>query len=262
MNVRVLGCHGSDQLVAWKNGAHSCGTCGFLINDTLLVDAGTVGSRLTLAEQKRIRHVLLSHAHFDHVKGLPTLADNLVGDPAEPIVVAGIPDVLKGIKAHIFNDEIYPDFFRLPDPTRPVFVEHALEAGRESVFSGHRVLPIGVNHLVPTVGFLIAEQNTSILYSGDTYHTERLWQVAARWPTLKAALIEASFPNEMADLAQVSKHLTPKLLAEEYRKIGRPDLPVYAYHLKPRFRERIIEQLHDLHIPNLVVLEEGQILAV
>ena len=62
----------------------------------------------------------------------------------------------------------------------------------------------------------------------------------------------------MAELARVSKHLTPSLFAREFRKIGRPDLPVYVYHLKPRFREQIRRELAQLKIPNLTVLEEGQ----
>ena len=94
MNVRVLGCHGSGQLVPGENGPVQCGTCGFLINEELLVDAGTVGSRLYLEEQRRIRLVLLTHLHFDHIRELPTLADNLVGEIEEPVVIAAIPEVL------------------------------------------------------------------------------------------------------------------------------------------------------------------------
>ena len=76
MNVRVLGCHGSGQLVPGENGPVQCGTCGFLLNDQLLVDAGTIGSRLYLEEQRRIRVVVLTHLHFDHIRELPTLAES------------------------------------------------------------------------------------------------------------------------------------------------------------------------------------------
>src|SRR5947209_1930678 len=206
VKIRVLGCHGSDQLVDRDLGLHQCRTCGFLINETVLVDAGTVGPALRLDEQKRIRHVLLSHLHFDHIQGLPTLADNLVDEVVEPVVLTTIP----------------------------------------------------VNHPVPTVGFFIREGQATFLYSGDTYVTEEIWARAARTPTLKAALIETSFPDAMAELARVSMHLTPSLFAREFRKIGRPDLPVYVYHLKPRFREQIRRELAQLKIPNLTVLEEGQ----
>jgi cAMP phosphodiesterase len=97
-----------------------------------------------------------------------------------------------------------------------------------------------------------------VLYSGDTYETEEIWRVAAQEPTLKAAFIETSFPNKMADLAKVSKHLTPALFAQEFKKLGRPDLPVYIYHLKPRFRQEVIRELKRLKVRKLTVLEEGQ----
>ncbi|HKW87031.1 MAG TPA: 3',5'-cyclic-nucleotide phosphodiesterase [Nitrospiraceae bacterium] len=258
MKIRVLGCHGSDQLVDGDLGPHQCRTCGFLINETVLVDAGTVGPTLRLAEQKRIRHVLLSHLHFDHIQGLPTLADNLVDEIVESVRLTSIPEVLKGLQGHVFNGEVYPDFFQLPDPKCPIFVCRPLEIGKEQDVSGLRVTAIPVNHQVPTVGFFIREGHATILYSGDTYETEEIWKVAAHMPSLKAALIETSFPNTMAELARVSKHLTPSLFAREFRKIGRPDLPVYVYHLKPRFREQIRRELAQLKIPNLRVLEEGQ----
>ena len=262
MNVRVLGCHGSGQLVPGANGPIQCGTCGFLVNDQLLVDAGTIGSRLFLDEQRRIRVVLLTHLHFDHIRELPTLADNLVGEIDEPVVIAAIPEVLDGLRTHIFNGRVYPDFFRLPDPARPVFRSLELQAGRETLLCGLGVTPIRVNHVVPTVGFLLREGDCTVLYSGDTYHTDALWQAAKTVTGLKAAFIESSFPDEMADLARVAKHLTPALLAQEFAKMARPDVPVYAYHLKPRFREQIRQELGQLDIRRLTALEEGQTLVL
>lgn len=258
MKIKVLGCHGSDQILIGRNGPHHCGACGFLVNGTLLIDAGTVGSRLSLNEQRSIRHVLVSHIHFDHIRELPTLVDNLGGDDPVPVTVAGIGAVLKGIEQHIFNGAVYPNFFRLPRSDRPVLIAQTLEPREEQTLSGLRVLAILVNHVIPTAGFIVSDRASAILYSGDTYRTDELWHVASRVPTLKAAFIETSFPDEMAELAKVSKHLTPALLAEEFAKIGRPDLPLYVYHLKPRFRDRIVHQLTDLAIPRLVVLEEGQ----
>lgn len=260
MNIRVLGCHGSTQLLPRGNDPIQCGTCGFLVNDRVLVDAGTIGSRLYLEEQRRIRVVLLTHLHFDHIRELPTLADNLIGEIDEPVVIAAIPEVLNGLHRHIFNGAVYPDFFRLPDPSRPIFVTHQLQPGREDLLGGLGVTPILVNHVVPTVGFLLREGTQTLLYSGDTYRTDDLWRAAKDLTGLKAAFIEASFPNEMDGLARVAKHLTPALLAEEFAKLARPELPVYAYHLKPRFREQIRQELGQLGIHHLTALAEGQTL--
>ena len=75
-------------------------------------------------------------------------------------------------------------------------------------------------------------------------------------PNLKAAFIEVSYPNSHAAIAQAAKHLTPELMEGEFRKIGRPDLPVYAYHLKPRFRSLIEAELYQIPLGQLTVLEE------
>ena len=96
------------------------------------------------------------------------------------------------------------------------------------------------------------------LFSGDTGDTEQLWEVAARLPRLSAAFIETSFPDDMLDLARVSKHLTPALMAKQLKKLGRPDVPVYVYHMKPKFESRIREELQRLDFPCLSILEEGQ----
>lgn len=260
MKVRVLGCHGSAQLVEGECGPVPCGTCGFLVNDSVVVDAGTIGSRLYLDEQRRIRVVLLTHLHFDHLRELPTLADNLVGETDAPVIIASIPEVLEGLRKHVFNGAVYPDFFRLPAPDRPVLTMHALQPGREDRLADLGVTPIRVNHVVPTVGFLLRDGHRTLLYSGDTYVTDELWRVAKVEASLAAAFIETSFPNELDDLARAAKHLTPQLLAGELAKLDRPQVPVYAYHLKPRFRERIGQELKDLGIEGLSVLEEGQTL--
>lgn len=226
------------------------------------MDAGTIGSKLQLAEEKQIRHVLLSHLHFDHIKDLPTLADDLVGETVVPVVVASIPEVLKGLESHIFNDDVYPNFFQIPDTRQPLFRSEPLAVGQMSSMSGLHVMPIAVNHVVPTIGFIIGDGQSSLLYSGDTYQTDEIWRTASLVSTLKAAFIETSFPNDLANLARLSKHLTPALLAEEVRKLGRPDVAVYVYHMKPRFREQIIQEIAALQLPQIKVLEEGQELLI
>jgi len=128
---------------------------------------------------------------------------------------------------------------------------------------GHlEVIPIVVNHTVPTVGYVVKDRRAALLYSGDTYKTEEIWSLSRTIPELKAAFIESSFPNELVDLAKQTKHLTPSLLAEEWRKLRNDQVPVYAYHLKPPCNDQILRELRELHIPSLKVLEEGQTLTL
>jgi cAMP phosphodiesterase len=262
VNIKILGCHGSEALLQQATGPYACNTCSFLINDSLLLDAGTVAGKLSLSEQRHIRHIILSHLHFDHIKGLPMLADNLSEQVGAPIVVAGIPDVVHGLQRHIFNTDVYPDFFSIPTVERPTYTSSFLKPGLVHSFSGVDVTPILVNHTVPTTGFIVQDRSSAFVYSGDTYSTDELWHEAKQIPHLKTAFIECSYPNSMDELARISKHLTPALLAQEFRKLDRNDISVYAYHLKPAYKDLIQQELRELHIPRLTVLEEDQTLSI
>jgi cAMP phosphodiesterase len=260
MIVRILGCHGSELLTSDEQGRfHECKACGFLVNQTFMVDAGSIAGSLLEPEQDQIRNVLLSHAHFDHIKALPLLADNMVGrTEGAPINIWGLPEVLHMVRRHIFNDEIYPDFSRLPTVPEAPLVFQPFVDEKPVQFDGIEVVAVRVNHTVPAVGFLVRDREAAFLYSGDTAETQRLWELAKQERRLRAAFIETSFPNDLKDLAKASGHLTPEILRGEILKLGRPDVPVYVYHLKPSFRDRIKKDLEALRLPNLQVLEEGQ----
>jgi cAMP phosphodiesterase len=258
VKIRVLGSHGSDLLLKTPDGPRICRSVGFLVNDELMVDAGTLASALTLEEQQRVKYILLSHLHLDHIKGIPPLVDNLSGLVDHQVVVASLSSVIDGLQRHVFNDMVFPNFFDLQGPRHSILRAQGLEAGKEiSISAGVSVTPIPVNHTVETVGFLIRDDSAAWIYSGDTHHTEEIWKVAAQTPNLKGIFIEVSFPDSMMDIAVQSKHLTPKLLAQEYRKIGKPDLPLFVYHMKPTVRDRIIQEISQLDIPHLTILQEG-----
>ena len=258
MKIRILGCHGSDLLVEKDEGLHACRSVGVLINDTLMIDAGTAASALTIEEQQHVQCVLLSHFHIDHLKELPSLADNLLSQQGTaPLVVASIEEVLKGARTHIFNEQIFPDFFCLPTEERPTLQQCVLKLEQETWIAGLGITPVSVNHVVPTAGFIIRDQHSAFVFSGDTYQTDVIWSIAAKVSNLRAAFIETSFPNEMRDLAKMSKHLTPELLLQEFKKLGKLELPLYVYHLKPGLRDGIVSQLEQMGMPNLTILEEG-----
>ncbi len=261
MKVRVLGCHGSDQVVREPEGTRTCCTCAFLINDTLLLEAGTIGVKLELAEQRRIGTVLLTHAHFDHIQGLPTLADNVAGEDTAPIRLVGLAETLEALRDHIFNDTLYPNFFSLPTSAAPVFTPHTVQVCRPFDCDGVRAIGIPVNHTVPALGYLLSDTAGTLLYSGDTHDTEDLWRRAAGVASLKAVFVETSYPDGMAALARRSKHLTPSSLAQQLRKLDRPDVPVYLYHVKPRYRDRIREEVARLGLAQRVsFVEEDQVI--
>ncbi|NKB81544.1 MAG: MBL fold metallo-hydrolase [Nitrospirales bacterium] len=262
MNITILGCHGSDLSPDGDKTCNPYRSVGFLVNESLLIDAGTVASCLTLAAQLKIRHVLLSHFHMDHVKELPALAVNVSGIFKQSIVVASVASVLKGLKTYIFNDYVFPNFFKLPDPETSVLSEQVLIPAQTVSLGGINVTPIFVNHVVPTVGYILEDQSSTVVFSGDTHATEEIWVRARKVRNLKHVFIETSFPNEMAEIAKKSQHLTPALLAKEFSKIGKPDLPLSVFHLNPKYRTQIVSQLAQLVIPNLNVPREGDNLQI
>ena len=258
MEIKALGCYGAELASKDASGKTTVfNTSGFLVNRSVIIDAGTISSSLPLEELTRLRHVLLSHIHFDHIKGLPFLADTVQGRIAAPIQIHSIEEVLAGLHEHVLNDRVWPDFTRLPDPGRPTFQLSDLKEEVRRAVDGLEIVPVRVNHVIPTVGFIIADEDGAVLYSGDTHETRRIWEVAARVTRLKAAIIETSFPNEMHELAVQSGHLTPNLLAREFAKLGRPDIPLYVYHMKPQFMDLMTAEIKALKIPNVVLLKDG-----
>ncbi|HQC98328.1 MAG TPA: 3',5'-cyclic-nucleotide phosphodiesterase, partial [Aquabacterium sp.] len=150
MSIRVLGCSGSI--------ASGCRTTAFLLDDDLLIDAGTGVGDLTLDALARIDHVLLSHSHLDHVLGVPLLADSVMrrrGSDRPPITVHGLPATLEALRTHIFNGAIWPDFTRLPTRQQPILRLQPFETGDVLQFGQRRIEVLPALHTVPAVGFAV-----------------------------------------------------------------------------------------------------------
>lgn len=248
MKLRVLGSSGS-KLPGF-------GLTSFLLDETVLIDTGAAASRLTFEEQKRIETVFLSHLHIDHSLGLLLVADNLAGCGKGPISIASLPDVLRGLKKHLFNNQVWPDFTAIPDRKRAVYRLSPLREGRSSRIGGYTVKAVRVSHSVPTAGFIISDGRSSLLYTADTRPTERIWREAKKAKNLKAVLIETSFPNRLQNLADVSGHLTPKTLAGEIAKSGLK-VPFYVFHIKALFAKEVRQELAALKDSRVRLAREG-----
>ncbi len=225
----------------------------FLLDGETALDAGSLTDALPLSAQRRIRRVVLTHAHFDHVASLPFLLENLYGRPA-PLEVAAPPPVLASLRRHLFNDVVWPDFSRLPSRAKPTLVYRPVAAGRPFRAGGLSLLPLPVDHLVPAFGYLVSKPGRAVLFSGDTMPTEGLWKRARRAAELKAIFLEVSFSNAQADVARASCHLTPALLPRELEKAP-ARVPVYLYHMKPPSLSRIRREVAALDEPRLRLLE-------
>lgn len=229
----------------------------YLIDDSIAVDAGSVGLYGGPEAQRSIRHVLLTHSHSDHIASLPTLLENTLTRDGPPLEVWAGAETLACLHRDVFNDRVYPRLEVLTRPVGPAMVLHELESEREVRLGGLAVLPVAVDHTVPTLSYVVSNGRASVLIAGDTGPTERLWQVAQAREELAAVFLEASFPDEMHDLARRSMHLTPRTFELERAKLARPAAFI-AVHLKPRYRDQIVAQLRAQGIPGLEIGEAGR----
>jgi ribonuclease BN (tRNA processing enzyme) len=230
MRLRVLGCSGGIG-----RGRHT--TC-YRLDEHVLLDCGTGAGEMTAEEMLAVRHVFLTHAHMDHVAALPLLVDSLFDVLTAPLVVHALPEVVDVLKRCIFNWEMWPDFAELPDAEHPVMVYEPMRPGERVVADGKTFEMIPVDHQVTTVALHVTAGGRSLCYSGDTSTNDGLWEGLNARPPLDLLLVECAFPDEREELARLSKHYTPRLLAADLAKLRhRPR--VALTHFKPRSEDAI-----------------------
>lgn len=229
----------------------------FLVNDRMLLDAGSATARLSRDAQVAIDTVLLTHTHLDHVKDLAFLADNIFGLRRTPLQVCSIPPVLQALQDHLFNDVLWPDFTRIPSAEAPTVQLRALPEGRATPLGECQVTAVRVHHVVDCVAYFLERDGRTLLHVGDTGPTEAVWERARAVPNLCAVIVEAAFPNRLQALADASGHLTPASLEAELRKLGRR-APLFLYHLKPQFAGEIEEDLSTIRDLQPTILEAGK----
>lgn len=251
MKVKILGCSGSEAI------GHN--PPGFLVNDVLMLDAGTITAALSIEAQSKITDILISHTHLDHIKSLLFLADNIIGRIKKPVNIRAIPQVIDAIKKHLMNDLIWPDFTRIPTAKNPVLMYAPMTVGKSIRVAGLKVKAVPMNHPVPAVGFLVSDGTSSFMYSADTGPNESLWKEAVKAKNLNAIIVDTSFPNSLDGIASLSGHFTPGQLHQDLTKarVGY-DVPIYIYHIKPVHKKLVISELKALGRKNVKVLQEGK----
>jgi cAMP phosphodiesterase len=232
---------------------------GFLVNDVLMLDAGTITAALNIGAQSKITDILISHTHLDHIKSLLFLADNIVGRVKKPILIRSVPKVLAAIRKHLMNNIIWPDFTKIPTRKNPVLTYAPMPMGKTVSIAGLKVRAIPMNHPVPAVGFLVGDGKSSFLYSADTGPNEVLWKEASRVKNLSAIIVDTSFPNSLDGVAGVSGHFTPAQLHADLAKAKvANNISIYIYHIKPVHHKKVISELAGLGRKNVKILQEGK----
>lgn len=254
MRVRVLGASGSDL-----PGHH---LTSFLLNDNILFDAGGVTNSLRIEEQLKIKEVFITHAHLDHIRDIPFLADNFIlSNTSHEIRVLSIKEVIDDIKRHLLNQKLWPDFTVIPNEANSIVKLITIKEKQPILVDSYTITAYKVNHTVPAVGYLIQKDNKSIFYTGDTGPTENTWKNISQI-RLDALIIEVSFPNKMSNIAKLTGHLTPKLLIDELKIFQYIPKRLYITHLKSVFRKEIEKELEKLNIVPLSILRGEEIIEI
>lgn len=233
MEINVLGCSGGV--------GSGLRTTALLIDDDILIDAGSGVGELTLAQMSRIKHIFLTHSHLDHICCIPLLLDSIFDSIEEPIQLHASKKTLQALQKHIFNHVIWPDFTSLPSQHAPVLSFHTMEAGEHLQLGERTISMIEVNHTVPAVAYCIESQGKAFAFSGDTTTNNSLWNALNAYSRLDLLIVEAAFPNEEIGLSIKAKHYCPDLLAQDLTKLHhRPE--IYISHNKPGTERLIFEQ--------------------
>jgi cAMP phosphodiesterase len=231
----------------------------FVIDDCVAIDAGSLAMASGAAQKEQIRDIVLTHAHLDHIAGLPLFVDDLFAVLSEPIRVHATAETVEILERDVFNWHVYPRFSELGNNFGAVLKYQKFEIGRKFSVKHLSFKSVSVNHKVSTVGFVVSDRRTTFAISGDTAEMNDFWKVVNDEENLDAVLIECAFPNELEDLARGAHHLTPKSLKREIPKLKNKNCPIYVINMKPMYRDEIVGQIDKLNIDNLQILEVGKI---
>ncbi len=250
MKLRVLGCYGGvtqDHRVT-----------SFLINDHVLLDAGSVPASLPLEQQRLIDAAIISHSHLDHCAGLVFLTDNIFADAKAPLRIIATQKTAQAIQRHLLNGTMWPDFTTIRSNSSSVVTLEMLKPGKPKKVDELEVLPFRVEHTVETVGFVVSDGKVAMLYSADTCDLRPVIRQAEKTDKLKLAILEASFPNCLRDLARRTGHLVPEQLVPLVALLGER-VPIRLFHMKPRYVEQIASDAASLG-GNVALLRQGEVI--
>lgn len=234
MKLRILGCSGGI--------GGDLRTTSMLIDEDVLIDAGTGVGDLSIAELAQIDHVFVTHSHMDHVASIPFIVDTVGWMRDKPLTVHATDETLQILREHLFNWKLWPDFSQIPDAKNPMLAFERIEIGAPVALDGRAITALPANHVVPAVGFQVDSGKASLVFTGDTTTNDALWPYVNRIANLRYLIIETALSDRERELAVASKHLCPSLLAEELGKLtATPD--IYITHLKPRETDLIMEEI-------------------
>lgn len=240
MQIKILGCSGGI--------GGELRTTAMLIDDDILIDAGSGVGDLSMDALLKIDHIFITHSHLDHIAFIPFLLDTVMGIRAEPVTVHASKETLAILRNHIFNWKVWPDFNAIPSAEAPFLRYNEIKLGETITLQGRKITALPANHVVPAVGYQLDSGVASLVFTGDTTSCDALWVAVNKINNLKYLIIETAFRNNEFELAKLSKHLCPSLLEAELGKLSLKNIEVYITHLKPGEGETIMHEIAESNL--------------
>ncbi len=224
MELKVLGCSGGvgGQLR----------TTTLLIDEDIVIDAGTGLGDLNLQAMSCIRHIFLTHSHLDHITSIPFLVDTMFDNIKDPIIIHGLAETIDALKKHIFNNIIWPDFSRLPSSANPVMQYQVMQVGETIELNNRKIEMIEVNHIVSGVGYRVESETGTFAFSGDTTTNDTFWAALNKHDKLDLLIVESAFANKDIELCHLAGHYCAELLGPDLAKLNHKPA-IYISHNKP-----------------------------
>jgi ribonuclease BN (tRNA processing enzyme) len=231
----------------------------FVIDEVLAVDAGALGWWETPEVQARIRDVLISHVHLDHIAGLPAFLENVYKIAPEPPTIHASEASISALQDHLFNNVLMPDFLALSRHNHPFLRYVPFSEDQVFQIGKYEITALNIDHPISTQAFVIDDGTVAVAIVTDTTPIPLILADLTRHPRLKVLFLEASFPNSMSQLAAVSKHFTSGQFLEAARHFP-PSVTVIAIHIKMRFFDEVCSEILSANLPNVQIAQPGQIL--
>ena len=237
MIVKVLGAHNAES--------RDTRLVSLLIDGVLAVDAGSLVSELTFPEQKKIKAILLSHGHYDHIKAVPAFAFNNSDHTTKVIATSRTLDILS---SHLIDGVLYPEFASdVPFLRKAPLQLVPLKPFSRLNIEGYDIMAVPIQHPLDGVGFEITSRDgKTLFYTGDTGPG-----LSSIWNHISPQLIIAdlTWPNRLAKSAKDAGHLCPKMFKEElieFRRIKGYLPKVVAIHMSPQHESEILQEVREV----------------
>lgn len=248
IRIKILGCDGSP--------APGRMPMSILINEHLVIDAGSVASALNVEERREVSDLVMSHVHLDHVRELGFLPAGRTATEDGPVTVWGTLRTLEFIRKCVFNQETWFDY---SEGGSAALLKYAVISPHTPVHvAGVWLEAVPLTHTIETLGFIVGKGDCVVVLASDTGPTGDIWKRGKESGQVKAVFCDVSVPNRYAERAIKSGHLTPSLLATEMAKLAPHQPEVFAYHIKPEYYNEVVQELES-QMPTVRVPRPGDV---